>query len=77
LNYPGWVATVKGQPRPIETEAGTGRAQLSVGPGTSLVQLRFSRTTDRNVALVVTFISLLLCAMLMFASSNSSGSVVI
>jgi len=66
LNYPGWVATVKGQPRPIETEAGTGRAQLSVGPGTSLVQLRFSRTTDRNVALVVTFISLLLCAVLAY-----------
>ena len=74
LNYPGWIATVNGQPRQIETEAGTGRAQLSVDPGTSLAQLRFSRTADRNVALLVTFISLLLCAKLILASSNRGGS---
>jgi hypothetical protein len=64
LNYPGWIATVNGHPWPIETEAGTGRAQLRIEPGTSLAQFRFSRTTDRNAGLAVTFISLALCAAL-------------
>jgi hypothetical protein len=64
LNYPGWVATVNGQPRQIVTEPGTGRAQLSLEPGRSLAQFRFSRTTDRNAGLIITFISLALCACL-------------
>jgi hypothetical protein len=66
LNYLGWVATVNGQPRPIITEPGTGRAILTIDPGSNLVQVRFSRSSDRNAGLIITFLSLALCAAIVF-----------
>jgi hypothetical protein len=62
LNYLGWEATVNGKLTPIGTEAGTGRATLRIDPGPNVLQFQFHRSPDRNLGLVVTFISLALCS---------------
>jgi len=75
LNYLGWVATVNGQPRPIITESGTGRAVLALDPGTNLVQIRFSRSWDRSAGLMVTLLALAICAAIVFQlRKTASGS---
>ena len=69
LNYLGWAANVNGKRTQIATEASTGRAILRIDPGNNIVQLRFSRSSDRNAGLVVTFISLALGAAITCGSS--------
>ncbi len=72
LNYLGWVATVNGQLRPILTEPGTGRAILTVDPGSNFVQVRFTRSFDRNVGLIISFLSLALCAGIVFQARRAN-----
>jgi uncharacterized membrane protein len=79
LNYMGWVATANGQPRAIITESGTGRAMLAIDPGSTLVQLRFSRSPDRTAGLIITLLALALCAAIVFqlrkAAPDKPGSI--
>ena len=46
--YPGWRATVNGNPRAIEVQPGTGLVQLSLGAGRQAITLRFESTSDRT-----------------------------
>jgi hypothetical protein len=72
LNYLGWVASVNGQPRPILTEPRTGRAMLTVDPGSNLVQVRFTRSSDRTAGLIISFLSLVLCTGIVFQAQRAT-----
>ncbi len=48
--YPGWQATLDGQPVPIEPTAGQGRISVAVPPGEHTLRLRFGETPLRRLA---------------------------
>jgi hypothetical protein len=52
LDYPGWRATINGRPASHSTDD-TGRLTVPVSAGESRVEVRFLRTPDRIVGIVV------------------------
>lgn len=55
--YPGWVATLNGDPVPIEIEPEYGLIAVQVPPGEHTIALRYRGTTAQRVGVLLTLIS--------------------
>ena len=60
LHWPGWQATIDGQPVPIQSAPSSGLIQLTVPPGPHTVQLRLSRTPIRLIAELISLLALMI-----------------
>jgi hypothetical protein len=56
--YPGWMATMDGQPVPIYAEAEFGLITVDVPPGEHVIMLRYGGTTAQNIGAVITVLSI-------------------
>ncbi|MEM7345329.1 MAG: 6-pyruvoyl-tetrahydropterin synthase-related protein [Chloroflexota bacterium] len=54
FDYPGWVATLDGQPLPITPEPKTGLIQVDIPAGQHRVVVQFRETWERTVPLLMT-----------------------
>lgn len=63
--FPGWQATVDGQPAEIEIDAPNGLIGLTLPPGEHLVRLRFGPTPVRRAGAMLSLAGLLLTGLLL------------
>ncbi len=64
LAYPAWQGQLNGEAVPLEAEQGTGRMLLPVPAGSSHVEIRFVRTWDRIIGMIISVITILVLALL-------------
>ena len=59
LTYPAWHARLNGTPAPIATDSNTGQMLLAVPAGLSKIEIKFARTWDRKLGILVSLTTVL------------------
>ncbi|HYP02578.1 MAG TPA: YfhO family protein, partial [Pyrinomonadaceae bacterium] len=70
--YPGWEATVDGQPAPIRLTNFLLRG-ISLPPGEHRVEMRYRATAARNGAIISALTLVALCALLLYGRAQGAG----
>jgi hypothetical protein len=71
LNYPAWRVEVNGKKIEPQRLDDLNEMVVPVPPGTSLIQVRFTRTWDRAAGITISLLSLLLLTILWFAGREA------
>jgi hypothetical protein len=74
LNYPAWQVEVNGRQIAPERTADVNQMVVPVPPGTSDVHVRFVRTPDRTAGILLSLLSLLIAAILLFLGRHTAPS---
>jgi hypothetical protein len=80
LYFPGWVASVDGQPAALRPEEATGYAQVALPAGRHTVELRYAGTAAQHAGALVSgaaLLALLLIAFLWRGRGNAQKSSVV
>ncbi|MBC7814205.1 MAG: hypothetical protein H7175_23830 [Burkholderiales bacterium] len=72
--FPGWTATLDGQPADIYPEAHLGLITLDVPPGEHTIALDYTGTTAQHIGAAITAASLII-ALALFATGRSSQTI--
>jgi hypothetical protein len=67
LNYPAWQVEVNGRPIVPERMDDVNQMVIPVDPGSSDIRVRFVRTPDRTVGMLLSLLSALIAAILLLA----------
>lgn len=69
--FPGWTATLDGQPVEVYAEDEFGLLTILVPPGDHIIELHFGNTPIRTIGTVVTLMSVALAGVIYFTSRSS------
>ena len=70
--FPGWQATVNGEPAPIYPEAEVGLITLDLAAGEHIVTLEYIGTPIQHMATAISLISVIICLALLSISKSES-----
>ena len=71
VNYPAWKAIVNGRPAPIQSVENTAQMKIQLLAGSGRIEIRFTRTWDRLLGLLISLLSLALLVIGMLRSKQS------
>jgi hypothetical protein len=66
LSYPAWQAKLNGNVVPLQADGELGQMLVAVPAGSSRIELRFGRTWDRTVGIVMSLVTIATCVPLMW-----------